>query len=412
MVPEWFFLDIRAVAGVQATTGGIGGFGGLGQTGTGGVTGTSIGQGQGADLGLSKQNRTQTSSASFSPYLLRQIDDIGNVKLGVSLSQSASSNVTGFAPIPLVGRGNNAANESTVEEFAQFQSGDVLTVLRYTFTADGQQSTSSGTGVSSSSQNTVNNRVDYQINRSIGVYGELGWEDIRYSGASALNINDLTWGIGTTLSPNSDSQLTVGYGHQNGANSATVNGRYALTARTILTVSFNNGIGTQLQQINNQLAQSSVANNGGTVSGQTGGPLFVGNNALGVAPGIYRYNYLTIGATTILDRDTVTLTIGHSQQTQIGNGIVGQSNAVSTGSAVWTHELTPVLMSTATGGISIGSPVAGSSQNSFVAGLSLQYLLSDTVTLFTRYSFYDVQSNAANQSWYQDLFLVGITKQF
>jgi hypothetical protein len=47
-----------------------------------------------------------------------------------------------------------------------------------------------------------------------------------------------------------------------------------------------------------------------------------------------------------------------------------------------------------------------------VLGLSLQYILSETVTTFARYSFYDVRSDVAGQSWYQDLFLVGISKQF
>jgi uncharacterized protein (PEP-CTERM system associated) len=411
-VPEWFFIDLRAVAGVQATNGGVGGLGGLGQPGTGGVAAGTQGQAQAADVALAKQNRSETSSFSISPYLLRQIGDTATVKLGVALSQSNTSPVSGFAPIPFVSQGSNDQHESTVEEFAQIESGDAFTTIRDTFTADGLQSTIGGIGVSSSVRDTASDRVDYQFNRSIDVYGQLGWEDISYSGANQLKINDLTWGVGTVLTPNPDSQLTLGYGRQNGATTLTADAHYALTARTILTASFTNGVGTQLEQVNNQLAQSGVGNNGGLVNNQTGSPVFVGNNALGIAPGIYRYKYLTVGATTVLDRDTINVIIGHSEQTQVGTGVAGTSNAVTTGSAVWTHEISPVLTTTASAAVSVGSPTAGNSQRSLVLGLSLQYILSETVTTFARYSFYDVRSDVAGQSWYQDLFLVGISKQF
>jgi uncharacterized protein (PEP-CTERM system associated) len=412
LVPELFFVDVRALAGVQATNGGVGGLGGLGQPGVGGVTGTSLGQGQGYDVGLSKQNRTQTASFGISPYALYQFGDIGTAKVGVSLNQSKSSSLTGFAPIPLISGGSDDQTLSSVEEFAQFTTGDEFVALRDTFSADGRQSTSQGTGVSSSTDDTVNNRINYQYNTSIGVYGQFGWEDISYSGSNALRINDVTWGFGTTLTPNPDSSLTIGYGRQNGTTSLTASARYALTARTVLTASFNNGLGTQLEQVNNQLNQASVGNNGGLVNSQTGAPLFVGNNALGVAPGIYRYKYLTVGASTILDRDTITLTLGYSEQTQVGAGIASSTNSVSTGTGSWTHQFSPDLVLTATASASIGSPTAGTSSKSYVAGLSLQYILTDTVSTFARYSFYDIQYSTGGQSWYQDIFLVGITKQF
>ena len=412
LVPEIFFVDVRALAGVQATNGGVGGLGGLGQSGVGGVTGASTGQGQTNDIGLSKQNRTQTASFGISPYALYRFGDLGTAKLGVSFDRSSYSSVTGFAPIPLLSRGSNDQTMSSVEEFAQLTSGDEFVALRDTFSADGVQSTSHGGGISSSSRDTASNRVDYQFNTSIDVYGQIGWEDISYSGTNALRINDLTWGFGTVLTPNPDSQLTIGYGHQDGASSLTASAHYALTARTTLSASYNNGVGTQLEQVNRQLNQASVGNNGGLQNGNTGGSLFVGNNALGVAPGVFRYKYLTVGASTVLDRDTITLTVGYSQQTQVGSGVAGQSNAVTTGSGSWTHLLNPDLVLTATASASIGSPTAGTSSKSYVAGVSLQYILSETVSTFARYSFYDIQSSAGGQSWYQDVFLVGITKQF
>ena len=93
-------------------------------------------------------------------------------------AESTSSSISGFAPVPLVSGGTNDQHLSSFEQYAQFQSGDVLGVIRDTASADAMQSTSGGTGVTSSTRATVSNRVDYQINVSIDVYGQIGWEDI------------------------------------------------------------------------------------------------------------------------------------------------------------------------------------------------------------------------------------------
>lgn len=410
LVPDLFYVDVRALAGVQATNGGLGGLGGLGQTGTGPVTASSVAPT--TEQGLSKGNRSQTAIISISPYILNQFGDFGTLKVGASFSQSSTSELKGFAPIPLVSQGTNSQTQSGLEEYAQFQTGDEFAVLRDTFSADGRQTTSSGTGSNYSSRETANNRLDYEISRSIDVYGQVGWENINYSGANGVNINGPTWEIGTVLTPNPDSQLMIGYGRQNGGDSFTFSGRYSITARTTLTGSYNNGVGTQLDQLGNQLGQAGVANDGSLVNSQTGGPLFVGNNALGVSGGVFRFNYLSFNATTFLDRDEFALTVAHSEETQIGRGTSGASNGVWTGTLFWTRQFTADLVGSATASYSLGSPIAGEQSNSLLTSLSLQYILSETVSTFVRYSFYDRQSKIAGLSFYQDLVLVGITKQF
>jgi len=412
VVPDLFFVDVRGFAGVQATAGGIGGLGGLGQPGVGPITpGSALPSGGG--IGLSKQNRSQTSSFGISPYLLDELPDIGTAKAGVSFNQSATAQLSGFAPLPLFAQGSNSQRVSTLEEYGQFQTGQELANIRDTVTLDAQQSTISGSTSNYSSKETANNRLDYEINRTFTVYGQVGWEDITYSGRNALHINGPTWGVGTVVTPNQDSQITLGYGYQNGGDAFTFNGHYALTPRTTLAGSFSNGIGTQLQQLSNQLAQAGVASDGSLVDSLTGAPLFVANNALGVSGGIFRFNYLSFTATTILDRDQFALTLGHSEQTAIGTNAIGGSNGVWTGTASWTRQFTPDLSGTAVASYSLGTPTtAGSYQNSLVASLSLQYVLSATVSAFARYTFYDRQTSVSSASFYQDLFLVGITKQF
>lgn len=413
VVPDLFFVDVRALAGTQAINGGVGGLGGLGQAGIGGITGTSVLPPTTGTTGLAKQNRSETSSVSVSPYMLYRFGDLATARLSVSLTRSASSTINGFAPLPYVDQGINSQTLDTAQGSALIQTGDAFDRFRDTFTANAQQGTSSGTGFNNSTRDTVSDRVDYQLTDIFGIYGDIGWEDIRYSGNDALRVNDMTWGFGGTYNPNPDTSVTLGYGHQNGVNTANASARYALTARTILTGSYTNGIGTQLEQVADQLNQAAVGNNGNLVNAQTGGALFTANNALGVQAGIYRYNTLTLGGTSVLNRDTLTLTASHSQETRVGTGTGGTSSTVTTGSFSWMHVLNTDTTASLTTSYSIGTPTGGgASTNSTVAALSLQHILSDTVSTFARYNFYDVRSSVAANSWYQDVFLIGITKQF
>lgn len=412
IVPDVFFVDVRGLAGVQATNGGIGGLGGLGQGGIGGITADSVAPAATGTIGLSRQNRSQTSSFSVSPYALFRFGDLATARLAVSLTRSNTELLTGFAPLPFVDQGSSNQSLSTVEESAQIQTGDRFNQFRDTFSADALQGSGSGAGVSSTTRDTVSNRIDYQINTPFDVYGQLGWEDFNYSGNNSLAVHDVTWQVGTVFTPNPDVSVTVGYGHQNDANTAIASGRYALTARTVLTGSYTNGIGTQLEQVANQLNLAAVGNNGNLVNAQTGAPLFTANNALSVQAGVYRYNTLTVGLTSVLDRDTVTLTVSRSEETSVGVGAPGTTNRVTTPSFSWTHLFSPDFSASVVASYNQGSAVAGSYTNSVVAALSLQYNLSESVSTFARYNYYSVQSAAAGQSWYQDLVLIGITKQF
>ncbi|HEY1932179.1 MAG TPA: hypothetical protein VGG99_09225 [Acetobacteraceae bacterium] len=410
-VQDALFVDVRGVSGSQATEGGIGGLGGLGQAGIGPITaGTLTGTDQ---LGLSKENRSLTTSLTVSPYLLHHFGDYGDGKLGVSLNQSSSEETTGFAPIPLLASGADDLEETILEETATFTSGQRFGKLRDTASANATQTKSSGAGGGTSTRDIGSNRIDYAINSSISVYGTLGWEYVDYSGANRLNLDDMTWSFGTTWTPNQDSSITIGYGHQNGTNSLTFNGRYALTARTTVTGSYTNGIGTQLEQVAGQLDLGAVGNNGDLLNSQTGGTLFAANNALGVAPGVYRYSTLTLGSTTVLDRDSITLNVSSTTETLVGAGNPTTGNSARTATINWARQFTPDFGMNALVSYSTGTPLGTTgSTRSLAARLSLQYTLSDTVTTFASYSYLSREASTQAESFYQDLVIVGITKQF
>ena len=216
----------------------------------------------------------------------------------------------------------------TNEEIAHFTTGDFMEYFQNNFDLDLQQTqTTTGAGVvnfstglatqstqrSSSTRTIVSDQTVYQISRGISVFASGGHEDIVYSGANAgaglPSIHDLTWALGTTLTPNTDGALTVSYGHQNGFNSVTVDGHYAVTPRTSLTASYGSTLGTQLENVQNQLNLAAASPNGALVNAQTGGPLFGGTNALAVQRGVFRTDTLTLQSQTVLDRDIISFAL-------------------------------------------------------------------------------------------------------
>lgn len=423
LLRDRLFVDVRGLTGVQSTRGGVGGTGGIGNPGLGPVTPSLLQPS--AQLGTSKQDKTQTSSFILSPYVLYNFGDWGTGKVGVSASETSFSRVSGFAPMPF-GTGANGQSTSTLEETVSFQTGDVLSRIRDRFSADAQQSIVSGgsTGTSigsastltgsgsSSTRSTMSNRIDYAFDQSIAFYTQLGWENIHYSGNNLLSINGPTWEFGVVYTPDQDTRVTLGYGRENGRTSWKFDGRYALTPRTVLTASYTTGIGTQQEQLRNQLNRAVVDNNGGLVNGQTGGPLFTSTNALGVSPGVYQFDTLSVSATTVLDRDTVTLTLSYTSNTHAGAGQTGGALIDKTANLTWLHQMTPDLGITASAYYSAGSAIAGAPSNSLALIVSGQYTISETVAGFARYAFYQRQSNVPGFSMYQDMLILGITKQF
>jgi uncharacterized protein (PEP-CTERM system associated) len=411
VVPDLFYIDARALAGVQATMGGPGGVGGLGSGGVGvpGVMTPSLV----GTIGVPKNDRLQTFSFGASPYLVHRFGDWGTGKIGFSLDNTTSASVTGFAPSPFPADGQRATR---TEEIAQFETGSAflpwrnLTILDQTNT----------TGTQDSVRRTASNMLGYMVNRTVTVFGALGMEDIKYSGPVSLHTSGPTWAVGTTLTPSPDAQITVSYGHHDGVNGFGLSGDYAVTARTRVNARYSTGLSTDLEQIANQLQLGSVDTFGNLVDSQTGGPLFGGLNAIGQNPGVYRVETLTLGSTTVLDRDTVN--VSFSWQRQTSTGMVNSPTVPASGSRFqaqtvsgsWLHQLSPVLgLSTAASYSYRQSPdQSGGDGSSLAATVALQYTFTETLTGTARYVFFNRSYSAPGQSMYQNLFLVGVTKQF
>jgi len=432
VVPDLAFVDVRAVAGVHSIYGGLGGFG----SGAGSATAApqaGIPNLAGNGLGLNKDNEAQTASFGISPYLLRRFGDWGTGRLGYSLDVTQSDTLSGFAASPIPTGGASGQTLVTNEESAHFVTGDILEEIQDTFDANLQQSQmTSGTNVlnsqtglplsttqhSTSTRATINDQIKYQWNRGIAVFASGGHEDIRYTGLGAQAIDDLTWGFGTTLTPDPDTLLTVSYGHQDGFNSLTASGHLALTGRTLVTFSYGSTLGTQLENVQNQLNLAAANGNGGLVNGQTGGQLFGATNALGVQTGVFRTTTLSVGTQTTLDRDVISINLGMSHQTSSSSTNASSADTKSV-TLSWLHDLRPDQSLTATLAYSLQDQSTGAvtafnpgNNTSIAASLAWQWQISDTLTGSLRYSFFDRQSAVSAYDIYQNMLILGISKRF
>jgi hypothetical protein len=422
VVPDEVFVDVRAVAGGAPIGSGFAALSpGLNQSV--GTSGTGVGPNSFGTAGLSKQNLVQTTSTSIAPYWLHPFSDIGTAKIGYQFNQSSFSQGNSFFPL-FYPTGSNTVRSITNEGIAQFETGERFAPFRDLVVADALIGNGNGFE-GDSAQYTFVNRLGYQIAQQVGVFGELGYENLRFDGTPTTRINDAIWGIGTTYTPNPDSRITVSYGHRYGQNAVQVDGSYAVTARTRVSASYLTGLQTDLQSISSQLDLASLTSTGQAVDAQTGAPLFIGTGGLGVQAGLFRTKALTMSASTTWDRDQVSLSLQWSQNTTVSTvapntvvpfGIpappVGSTSRGTTIYASWVHQLSDVLTLSSGAAYGTSRGFGTGDEQSVSASVGIQYLLTETWTTYARYSYFNQVSSTPGVGYYQNLVLVGVTKTF
>jgi uncharacterized protein (PEP-CTERM system associated) len=452
VAPDFAYVDVTAISGVQSRLGALAGTGtlGAGNAGLAPATATNAASG-GTGQGLNRDNEVQTSSFGISPYLLRQFGDYGSGKLGASVNASSYSSITGFAasPLPTGGGGNGSSSLLTTEQIAHYATGEAMQKLQYSLDVDLSQShtqtgsasatagtttvTEPGTTFTSERQ-TLNNQLSYAVSHSLILLGAVGEQHIQYSGNQAPTISGLIWNVGFTYTPSPDSTMTVTYGRLNGTNAAQASGHFAVGGRSLLTFSYSNTVGTQLENLQNQINNAAIGAQGGLVTAQTGGPALIGINALGVQNGVYRFSTFNTAFSTQWDRDSFQATLTWSEQSSVtptlanttigtdaaGNPVeipsvistTGPTSAVWTAGAYWTHIMSEDLTLSTSASYSFIHRSGNLNDGSLATAVGLQYTLSPSTTLSARYSFFDRVSKIPGYTLYENILLLGATKQF
>ena len=446
IVPDIAYVDVRGLSGLQPRFGGAVGVGTLG-TPTNEITPAStIGPvSTAAGQASNPLNQFQTTSFGVSPYVLGKFGEYGTGKLGISGDITNSTPVTGFLVNPFsLGGGGGGQSLLTTEQIGKFTTGEAFSRLQDTLSVDLLQSqikyasSLPGGGVSTfhSQRETVNNQMSYALNRTFTALASFGQQNIVYSGGNAPRVNGLIWSAGMTITPNPDSALTVTYGRFNGVNSITANGHYAISARTLLSLDYSSGIGTQLENLQSQIDASTINYNGQILNALTGGPTLGSSNVQAAQNGVFRFNTLNASVRTTFNRDTIQASLIWSVQTNITPGHLesgsyydpvtgqvynfnlpvagsGQQTDYKTASLVWTHELAPNLTMSTSGAYSfIRRSGAIGNDGALSTAIGLRYDLTESTVLTARYSFFDRISRIPGYTLYENILLLGVTKQF
>jgi hypothetical protein len=463
VVPDLAFVDLRAVSGVQSQYGALAGNGTIGNANAALTpAATSGGYGIAGQAGTNPRNEVQTSSIGMSPYLLHQFKDYGTGKIGASIDASHYSTINGFFASPFPTGGTNGQSLLTTEQIAQFTTGEFLGKVQNSIIVDFSQSRSQasggatiqvfsspgavGTGTPTtttvpaqsftSQRQSITDQISYALNRFLTLQGSIGEQRVSYSTQVGPQINGLTWQIGFTFTPSPFSALTMSYGRNNGSNDFNVNGYVGIGGRTQLSVSYSDTIGTQLENLQNQLNNGTVNVNGQLVNAANLGPAFVSSNALGLQTGVFRFDTFNAALSTGWLRDTLQANLTWSIQTNLTPGAVvpetffdpntgqafafsqtvagtGQSTDIKTASLAWTHELSPDMTLSTSASYSLVRRSGNlGTDSSLSTAVGLQYTLSESTSLSARYSFFDRISKIPGYTLYENILILGVTKQF
>lgn len=431
IVPEAFFVDVRAVAAETSRFGGT--------------------QYLSSQF-INSNDAVQTYSFSISPYFVHRFGGWGTFRAGYSYSYTAQDGLTGLnnlyntnyystvynlnsvtaANTTYAGGYGTTGNLGTSSEFASFTTGENLNRIKYEVDVSASQY-GGGFAYEGSFQDTINNTISYALNHDISVYGSVGYQDIRYGGGGFGNnyrLSAISWAVGATLTPNPDSSFTIQYGRSYGEQTIQFSGSYAPGPRLRLGANYSIGISTGIQQQQQLLSTTAVGVGGILVDSRTGLPV-VGTNSFGSQYGLSRVKQLSINASYVLDqRDTLSAGVSNQTQTTLlssssFNGALVPANTSASntvGSVSWQRELNPStsLSASASYGVFdngnlLGSP--GNSQSIYGFSANLGHSFTETLSGHVSYGYSHASGEQAIFNRYginysQNVFLVGLRKSF
>jgi uncharacterized protein (PEP-CTERM system associated) len=401
IIPDFFFVDVRAFAAEQA----ISGFNGPNGT---------------TDVGSS--NQELTTSFSISPSLRHSFGSVADAALSYTLSRTSLNANNQVAASTAQSVNQNYTSQSvngsvsTGSDFGQFN--DAVTA---------QASQSSGTGALSGAYSYVfSNTASYALSRSLTLTTSIGHENYYYGGGNPYTVDDVTWSGGVIWAPNPDSSISVGYGHQQGGSSFYLNATYAATAYTRIYARYSQGIGTEAQNLQTAVNSSTVNVNGVTIDRNTGQPVVVNNNFFASQTGLYRTTSASISTATLWPRDLFSTSFQYQETTQLTNAAAGVPNSGSSGSTTgafgsiaWTHDLSDDLHSNAllqygisnnyNNGVGLSNT---NNQNSFLVNVGVSYSISASLSVSAQYTLTTGANGFGTDTGVRQIMIVSLHKTF
>ncbi len=376
----------------------------------------------GSGQAIAGGNTLQTYTTQVTPFLVHRFGSAATSQLGYSFQYARQ----GWTDFRNRGPDDFTANYTAHRGFAVLRSGEDFGRLALQARVDGTWYV--GDGIYDEAHNfTAGLGVRYAILRSIAVLGDIGYENQQYAGTNPINIDDAVWSVGLRLTPSPDSIVVVRYGHQNGANSFSLNAGVALGVRTNLFATYSDTLSTSLTQSQNLLSTTSTDALGNTVDSQSGAPVLLINSFLGLSNTLYRMRLGTVSLSHRWSRDLFTLSGTWQAQdpvTSANNTPPVSSSSGTYATFNWAHEFSPNTTGSATvqyghvnsgqfgsGNVSFGQTISGDA-DTYALAAALSHRLSEKLTASMQVAWIANTSPVVGQGYTQGVIRAGLRRTF
>jgi len=268
------------------------------------------------------------------------------------------------------------------------------------FTADASEYNSSST--SQNTQVSAFNDFEYRFAPSVAALGRAGYQNLRYPFSPAATFAGATWLAGGrlgTVGPDQPAYVSLQYGKQQGVYGFTGSAQVNITPTLLLTANAAQGISSQSQQFQSNLATSTLNPYGSIVDQFSGLPTAFYNPGLGLTNNVYRQHLYNIGLTDAIGPNSYSLYGFYSNQQSLTPPITPPTKSLGV-SFSYNRDIRPDLSGYATIGYTNSvnsptvlvspvtvSPTITNNFNTVTAYVGLNYLLSRTLTGSLVYSF-------------------------
>ena len=403
LIPETLFLDLRGFATQLTATGGY----------TPGTVNTT-----------NPAYMTQITSFIITPFVRHQFGSFGTGEVGYSLGRTAFA-TPGGGPATAT-PGLNAFYNSTAlsqQEYVAFKNGDDFGQIIASTLILAEQDTASG-AAPSGHNNLALQTLGYQLTPRFALLGQIGYEDIVYSGLPPVRIQDAVWSVGFQYTPTPGSQITAGYGHRDGVDAPFLSAAYALTARSTLYATYSETISTGATAIQGGVAGSTVDPVGNSLDPTTNAPLLVANGFYALMPGIFRMQNLSITETTTFDWATLSFSLQQTLMKEISQfaNVPGFSQNGTYGILSLTRQVSESISANAAlsygvlyNGVIPGQGTAivpNGNSNIYSATLGLTDQLTRTISGSIMYQVSNFSQRSANTNLLQSMVMLSVNKTF
>jgi len=347
--------------------------------------------------------QTQQYINNVSPFIRKSFDGILDTELRYTFGSTNYGGNTKITTAPLVPGSNTLSNSILNEGTFIAATGEDFQRMLVRFTADALDFNTTSTA--QNKQVGAFNDFEYRFTPTIAALARAGYQNLRYPFSPAATFAGATWLAGGrvgTLSPDQPAYLSLEYGKQQGVYGFTGAAQVNITPTMLLTANLVQGITSQGQFFQSNLAASTLSPSGAIVNQFSGLPTAFYSPGLGLSNSVFRQHLFNVGITDAIGPNGYSVYGFYSEQQTLTPPITAPTKSVGINFG-YSRDIRPDLRGYASVGYSnsINSPTttlvatSNSNFNTTTASVGINYVLGRTLTGSILYTF-TYQSNAAN----------------